>query len=822
MVKDKKQEIIDVLERHAPDLVLDTDTTMLDYIVGILLDQDSDANPDSLQELVAPFVDGDYTVVAKILQEIIPHSGDACQSDLLDQVRRLDGVNDLADNDKAPTDGHETSDGDEENHEKHSKTKRETRAQRKANKQRRKKDLAVNVPSSDKEREEIPVEDDLSAWNECQEQSLTWGGRGHGGRGEYAGAVNHIKSNIHLSNVTIALPNGKELLSNTSMDIQKGHRFGLIGRNGLGKSFLLQRLAKKSIPGMPHDMRVLLVQQQLAGSNETPLQVLQKADVHRVRLLQEQEELEALLETSDDLSQMEITDTAERLGAIAEELDTMDSDRAEERALAILRGLQFTPEMLDAPTHNLSGGWRMRLSLARALFVQSDLLLLDEVSNHIDLAGLDWLIQYLRKDRERTMIIVSHDRSFLDAVCTDIIHMNHQVLKYHPGNFSEFERQQEEKSAREAQILDAAERQRNKAEAFVKKQEAMARSKSADPNKQRQAKMIKDKKLDRIGNYREDGKRYKLNSWKKLDEKSLRLAQKVTIEVDEPIIKMHFPNPTWPIGIGPDDAIVRMEKFSFGYSESGNMILKRNTLNLSRGSKVAVVGKNGSGKSTLMRLFAQEIKPTDYCSSGEFWHHPNIRIGHMTQFSVEELEQYKHQTVVEYAEEKLRSCKASASIVAKASGNIRQYLGAFGLGGKHAMQPIGKLSGGERMRLCFATVLAEEPHLLLLDESTNHCDYETLDSMSKALNEYQGSVLMVSHNQGFLSGFCEELWVLKEGHIAVNHSDTNTFDELFSDYRSAATGSSSELEATRRQQRVHMAKRAEVQRANAKQKTALV
>ena len=133
------------------------------------------------------------------------------------------------------------------------------------------------------------------------------------------------------------------------MDIQKGHRYGLIGRNGVGKSCLLQRLAQKSIPGMPHDMRVLLVQQQLAGSNETPLQVLQKADVHRVRLLQEQQELETLLETMDDLSQTEITNTAERLGAIAQELDAMDSDKAQERALAILRGLQFPPDCWRHP-----------------------------------------------------------------------------------------------------------------------------------------------------------------------------------------------------------------------------------------------------------------------------------------------------------------------------------------------------------------------------------------------------------------------------------------------------------------------------------------
>ncbi|KAL7572138.1 hypothetical protein ACA910_001769 [Epithemia clementina (nom. ined.)] len=266
-----------------------------------------------------------------------------------------------------------------------------------------------------------------------------------------------------------------------------------------------------------------------------------------------------------------------------------------------------------------------------------------------------------------------------------------------------------------------------------------------------------------------------------------------------------------------------MEKFSFAYSDTDRKILNNNTLSIRRGRKAALVGSNGAGKSTLMRLFAQETDPTQFSTTGELWHHPNIRIGHLTQFSVEELEEYAHLTVVHYAEEKLKRCKASASIVAKASGNVRQYLGAFGLGGKHALQPIGKLSGGERMRLCFATVLAEEPHLLLLDESTNHCDYETLASMSNALNEFAGSVLMVSHNQGFLSGFCQELWVLGgDGRITVNHSDTNTFDELFADYRTGVTaGSSSQLSA-RRQVQANMAKRAVHQRANAKQNTALL
>lgn len=202
---------------------------------------------------------------------------------------------------------------------------------------------------------------------------------------------------------------------------------------------------------------------------------------------------------------------AERLGDAMGELDEISADTAEERAFEILKGLQFTTETVHGPTHNLSGGWRMRLALAKALFVpSSNLMLSDECTNHLDLYGLDWLIQFLNENADRTLIVVSHDRAFLNDICTDIVVMENQNLKYHVGNCSEYDRQQKEKAARESQILDAADRQRSKAQAFIQKQQAVANKMSADPNKQRQAKMIKEKKLDRIGNYREDGKRYKL------------------------------------------------------------------------------------------------------------------------------------------------------------------------------------------------------------------------------------------------------------------------------------------------------------------------
>jgi ATP-binding cassette, subfamily F, member 3 len=322
-----------------------------------------------------------------------------------------------------------------------------------------------------------------------------------------------------------------------------------------------------------------------------------------------------------------------------------------------------------------------------------------------------------------------------------------------------------------------------------------------------------------------DGKRYKLNSLKKLSEDYVRLAQKVHIEADDPVLRLKLPNPTWPSGVAEGGVVVRLEDVSFGYNSYLPSQLQHLTLNLTRGSKVALVGRNGCGKSTLLRLITSETGDDGRnVISGELWKHPSLRIGHVTQYSVEELEEHAHQTVVDFAEANISNGKASVSVIAAASGNIRQYLGGFGLGGKHAHREIGKLSGGERMRLCFTKVLAQEPHLLILDESTNHIDLETLDSMAHALNEYQGAVLMVSHNQSFLSGFCKELWVLDDqGRLSVTHADTESFDEMFSQYRNdvLSPGGASER-SNQRRTKVDMARRATKQKAGSRVNTALL
>lgn len=226
--------------------------------------------------------------------------------------------------------------------------------------------------------------------------------------------------------------------------------------------------------------------------------------------------------------------------------------------------------------------------------------------------------------------------------------------------------------------------------------------------------------------------------------------------------------------------------------------------------------------ATLVKLITGEIEKTGR-HNGEIWRYPSLRIGHISQYSVEELEEFHSMTVVEYTEKNLATGRVSSKVIAEASGNVRQYLGAFGLGGTHAHRTIGTLSGGERMRLCFATVMADEPQLLLLDESTNHVDLETLDSMSQALAEYEGAVLMVSHNQAFLSGFCNELWVVEDGKLEISHSDTESFDDLFSDYRShILSGTSANARSEQRKAKASMAQRAKKQSTNARSNTTML
>ena len=321
--------------------------------------------------------------------------------------------------------------------------------------------------------------------------------------------------------------------------------------------------------------------------------------------------------------------------------------------------------------------------------------------------------------------------------------------------------------------------------------------------------------------FHSDGKRYKTHSLKKLSEDHLRLAQKVVIEADEPILRLKFPDPTWPPGMMADSPLLQMEDLSFGYTKGKPPLLNDLTLQLNRSSKIAIVGCNGAGKSTLLKLITGENGPNSSCEfKGTMWRHPSLRIGHVSQHSVEALDEYGCMPVVEYADKFIRPGKACSSVISSAAGNIRQYLGAFGLGGKHAHRAISSLSGGEHMRLSLAEVFSKQPHLLCLDEPTNFLDMETLDSLAAALDTYRGAVIIVSHDQAFLSRFCKDLWVVENGSVDARHADSS-FDELFSEYRSEAIAGVS-ARFSKRQQKTTMAKRAQQQRSGTKQHTGFI
>lgn len=292
-----------------------------------------------------------------------------------------------------------------------------------------------------------------------------------------------------------------------------------------------------------------------------------------------------------------------------------------------------------------------------------------------------------------------------------------------------------------------------------------------------------------------------------------------------------------------DSPVITLENLSFQYASHPDELLLNLTLKVDRGSKIALVGRNGCGKSTLIKIITGELGATSNeqdggrITSGHKWRHPNVRIGHVSQYGVEELERYGHLTVLEYAEQFLKKRRASSKATESASGkgyggsNVRQYLGAFGLGGEHAHRLIKTLSGGERMRLCFCTEMVDEPHVLVLDESSNHLDLETLDSVAAAMEKFQGSIVMVSHNQGFLRIFANTLWICDHGQVQALYSDTSgegsltdsTFDDLFGQYRSQvmSSGAAASRSDARRVQ-ANLAKQAGKQSHGAKSRTALL
>jgi len=560
---------------------------------------------------------------------------------------------------------------------------------------------------------------------------------------------------------------GKPLLNNTSLTIAHGRRYGLVGPNGTGKTTVMKLLARRKIP-VPEHIDILLVEQEVVGDDRSALQSVVAADVELQELRKKKIELEAMMDklSLGDSTEPEPLFKDEETGAehglneeltkTYEKLNDKGDATAEARAAKILHGLGFTVPKKDGSqgpdrfsmhntTQSFSGGWRMRISLARALFIEPTCLLLDEPTNHLDLRAVIWLEEYLMRWK-KTLVVVSHDRDFLSSVTTDIVHLHDHKLDQYKGSFDQFE-----------EMYEIRRREANKAYEKYEK-ELKAAKKASSKSKQQDVKDKAKKNQERKagGN--------KKNKGMMIDDEDGGPTQLPEKWADYNV-KFSFPTPTElpPPLIGLNDC-------SFSYPGLKGFSLDKINLGIDMGTRVAVIGPNGAGKSTLMNLLAGDLEPTE----GDSRRSHALRIGRYSQHFVDVLAM--DENPVEYLRRKYTKENGSSY----KPEEIRAKLGRFGLPGHNHLTPIVKLSGGQKARVVFTAIGLSNPHILLLDEPTNHLDMQSIDALADALNEFEGGVVMITHDahicETVLDAETSEIWVVDEGKV-------DKFNGDFTEYR---------------------------------------
>jgi ATP-binding cassette, subfamily F, member 1 len=547
---------------------------------------------------------------------------------------------------------------------------------------------------------------------------------------------------------------GKILLENTTLTIAAGRRYGLVGPNGKGKSTVMRMIARRQVP-VPENLDVLLVEQEVVGTEDSALESVVAADV----------ELEGLQVDDEDGG------VSDRLNEIYERMNELGSASAEARASKILHGLGFTEVMQRRATNLFSGGWRMRISLARALYIQPTVLLLDEPTNHLDLRAVLWLEEYLTRWK-KTLVVVSHDRDFLNSITTDIIHLHDERLHYYRGNFESFEDMYAQKR-----------REMNKEfEKYEKQMKAAKKSGSKD----KQAKVDKQAKAGAKGKGGKKGS--------KQSEGSSETTTAAPRKWNDYTVKFEFPEPTELSSA----QLLQLMDASFKYPGREDFGLQDLNIGIDMGSRVCIVGPNGAGKTTLMNLLAGDLEPTQ----GDQRKSHYLRIGRYNQHFVDALA--FDVSAVEYLQ----------SMSGLRQEEIRAKLGKFGLSGHHHLQPIMKLSGGQKARVVFAAIALSNPHILLLDEPTNHLDMESIDALADALKEFEGGVVIISHDSRLLSRVCDdaersEVWIVEDGKVQEYDGDFEDYkDELIHEIQVELD--EDEREEEERQKALHAAREAKM------------
>ena len=526
---------------------------------------------------------------------------------------------------------------------------------------------------------------------------------------------------IVLKNVSLRRGT-KVLLENASVTLNPGEKVGLIGRNGAGKSSLFALLngglhEDSGEFSMPPNWRMAQVAQHMPETEQPAAQFVLDGDTR-------------LAELTQQLQQAEASGDGMRIAQLHADLQDAGQHDALPRAEALILGLGFTPEQLDRPVNSFSGGWRMRLQLARALMCPSDLLLLDEPTNHLDLDALVWLESWLQR-YTGTLLVISHDREFLDAVTRVTLHIEHAQLTRYGGNYSAFETLR----AQQLELQQAA---------YAKQQDKIAHlQKFIDRFK---AKATKAKQAQS-----------RVKALERMEKIAPVLASAdFTFEFREP---ENLPNPMLAI----TDA-------SFGYRSdtSDTTILRGVSRSVLAGQRIGILGANGQGKSTLVKTIARTMAPR----AGTLTEGKGLNIGYFAQ---QELDVLRAQdNPLEHMVRLARELGLQNTEAAREQ-ELRNFLGSFNFSGDMVQQAVGTMSGGEKARLVLAMIVWQKPNLLLLDEPTNHLDLATREALAMALNEFEGTVMLVSHDRALLRSVCDEFWLVGRGQVQPFDGDLDDY-----------------------------------------------
>jgi ATP-binding cassette subfamily F protein 3 len=541
---------------------------------------------------------------------------------------------------------------------------------------------------------------------------------------------------ITLKNVTLRR-SAKVLLEGASVTLNPGEKVGLVGRNGAGKSSLFALLNGNLHEDageyyIPAQWRMGQVAQDMPETEQGATDFVVEGDTQ-------------LGAARAEVTAAESTEDYERMANAYTALHDAGEYDAAARAQALILGLGFKTTELDKPVNSFSGGWRMRLQLARALMCPSDLLLLDEPTNHLDLDALVWLEAWLKK-YEGTMVVISHDREFLDAVTNVTLHIDMGKLVRYGGNYSKFEDMRAEQM----------ELQQN---AFAKQQDKIAHLQKfiarfkAKASKAKQA-QSRVKALDRM-------------------EKIAPLLSEAdfSFEFKEPA---NLPNP-----------MLSMQGVSFGYpapeeapkGTPPTTIVHNVSKSVLAGQRIGILGANGQGKSTLVKTVARDLAPL----GGEVTEGKGLNIGYFAQQELDVLR--PDETPLEHMIRLVKDMTAAGKIAGQQTReqDLRSFLGTFNFSGDMVKQAVGSMSGGEKARLVLCMIVWQRPNLLLLDEPTNHLDLATREALAMALNEFEGTVMLVSHDRALLRSVCDEFWMVSRGGVEPFDGDLDDYQKYLLD-----------------------------------------